>query len=244
MDITITLLLQWIMAHLLFDFVFQTNAMVLDKKAKRWKSKWLYAHCLFHGFTIWLLCWKLSLWWIFSAVSVTHLLIDVWKMKQKDSLLFFVIDQTLHILVLVICFLIIKNNWQLFHAKAFSFWQNKSLWAVAIGYVCIGLPTAFILQYATKKWRQDLLDHDAPILKESLNDAGKWIGILERIIIFTCLLAGRYEGIGILIGAKSILRFNDLKGEHSQRQTEYVLIGTLLSFAIAIFTGIAVKWIM
>jgi hypothetical protein len=44
---------------------------------------------------------------------------------------------------------------------------------------------------------------------------------------------GHFEAIGFLIAAKSIFRFGDLKEAKDLKMTEYVLIGTLLSFGIA-----------
>ncbi|WP_217495819.1 hypothetical protein [Mangrovivirga cuniculi] len=71
---------------------------------------------------------------------------------------------------------------------------------------------------------------------ESLSNAGKIIGILERLFVFVFVVTNHWEGIGLLIAAKSILRFGDLKEARSRKLTEYVLIGTLISFALA-FTG-------
>ncbi|MFV0501856.1 MAG: hypothetical protein ACK5MH_09735 [Bacteroidales bacterium] len=45
------------------------------------------------------------------------------------------------------------------------------------------------------------------------------------------------SGIGFLLAAKSIFRFGDLKDSKDRKLTEYILIGTLLSFAVAIATG-------
>jgi hypothetical protein len=42
------------------------------------------------------------------------------------------------------------------------------------------------------------------------------------------------EAVGFLLAAKSVFRFGDLKDDHDRMRTEYVLIGTLLSFGIAI----------
>jgi len=67
--------------------------------------------------------------------------------------------------------------------------------------------------------------------KEDLPNVGKLIGLAERTITLTLVLLGQFEAIGFLIAAKSILRY----GEKTQ-QTEYVLIGTLLSFGIAIIS--------
>ncbi len=53
------------------------------------------------------------------------------------------------------------------------------------------------------------------------------------------VLAGEPDGIGFLIAAKSILRFNELAGDADRHVSEYVIIGTLASFAWAIATGYA-----
>jgi hypothetical protein len=56
-------------------------------------------------------------------------------------------------------------------------------------------------------------------------------------MVFTFVLTNHWEAIGFLIAAKSIFRFGDLKDAKDLKLTEYVLIGTLLSFGIAIATG-------
>ena len=233
-----TLLLKFVLVHLLCDFVFQTKKIVLHKQQHGAASIWLYLHCLLHGAGVWLISGNLQWWWLLPAVSVSHFFIDWWKTKRPSSLAAFLADQAAHLLILFILYIYIRYTRADIENIFIKYWNNPKIWAIACGYIAVLLPTSFVLQLATKNWRNDLLKHDAPILKDSLKDAGKWIGMLERSIILTCILSGRYEGIGILIGAKSILRFNDLKGEHSQRQTEYVLIGTLLSFIIAIVIGI------
>jgi hypothetical protein len=48
-------------------------------------------------------------------------------------------------------------------------------------------------------------------------------------------------GIGFLVAAKSILRFEEAK---EQKLAEYVLIGSLLSFSIAIALSAVTKWAM
>ena len=46
----------------------------------------------------------------------------------------------------------------------------------------------------------------------------------------------RYEALGLLIAAKSIIRF----GDKETAKTEYVLAGTLLSILIAVLAGMMV----
>ena len=73
----------------------------------------------------------------------------------------------------------------------------------------------------------------------SLPRGGRLIGKLERLLILMLVLAGEPDGIGFLIAAKSILRFNELAGDADRHVSEYVIIGTLASFAWAIATGYA-----
>ena len=70
---------------------------------------------------------------------------------------------------------------------------------------------------------------------------GKRIGIFERVIILTLVLLGQYEAIGFLITGKSIIRFADSNGH---LKSEYVLVGTMMSYAISILTGVGIKWLL
>jgi hypothetical protein len=78
--------------------------------------------------------------------------------------------------------------------------------------------------------------------KDSLPKGGQLIGRLERLMILMLLLADQPDGIGLLIAAKSILRFNELardaaSADAGRSASEYVIIGTLASFAWAIATA-------
>jgi hypothetical protein len=73
---------------------------------------------------------------------------------------------------------------------------------------------------------------------KSLPNAGKYIGIIERLFVLVFILLGRWEAIGLLITAKSVFRFNDLKESNNRKLTEYILIGTLVSFGLAILAGL------
>ncbi len=70
---------------------------------------------------------------------------------------------------------------------------------------------------------------------KSLPNAGKLIGITERFLALALILLGQYEAVGLIIAAKSILRFRETQ------KSEYVLVGTLLSFGIATLAGVLIK---
>lgn len=63
---------------------------------------------------------------------------------------------------------------------------------------------------------------------------GRAIGYLERAIVFILTLTGNFAGLGLVLVAKGIARFQQL---NDRDFAEYVLIGTLLSIGAAMFTG-------
>jgi hypothetical protein len=67
--------------------------------------------------------------------------------------------------------------------------------------------------------------------KGGLDEAGRWIGYLERLMIITMILANAYSGVGFVFAGKAIARFQ------SREQTEYYLLGTFASFAWAVVLG-------
>ena len=105
-------------------------------------------------------------------------------------------------------------------------------------FIFITIPTSIIIRLSISKWTPHTEDlHDS-----SLQDAGKFIGILERILIVIFIIIGQWQGVGFLLAAKSIFRFGDLKESKDRKLTEYILIGTLLSFGIAILSALIYKY--
>ncbi|MFW5760036.1 MAG: hypothetical protein ACOCXH_03530 [Cyclobacteriaceae bacterium] len=47
-----------------------------------------------------------------------------------------------------------------------------------------------------------------------------------------------------MIAAKSVFRFGDLKEAGQRKRTEYILIGTLISFTLSILFGIFTKYLI
>lgn len=78
-------------------------------------------------------------------------------------------------------------------------------------------------------------------LPEGLPSGGRMIGMLERAMIFLLVLVGQPEGIGFLIAAKSILRFDT--ASKNQHASEYVIIGTLASYGWALAFSYATLWL-
>ncbi len=143
-------------------------------------------------------------------------------------------DQLFHILIILGLWILLVPGLVDHQLILLQQINTSSFWIYSLAIVFLTQPSGILIGLLTQKWRNELGDHT-----ESLDNAGKWIGILERVIIFTLVIYGQYEAIGLLTAAKSILRFNDVNGV--QKRSEYVLIGTLISIGTAILIGILVK---
>src|SRR5690606_34484568 len=113
---------------------------------------------------------------------------------------------------------------------------TPTVWVYITAIVFLTMVCGISIQMLLFNWSKALMDSN----DESLNNAGKYIGILERLFVFTFVVTGNWEAIGFLLAAKSVFRFGDLKESKDRKLTEYILIGTLLSFGIAFATGMIV----
>ena len=232
------ILLKLIIAHLLTDFVLQPGSWVSERQNKRWRSGKLYYHALVTAAVAYILVGLWHLWWLPVFIFVTHLLIDLWKSYRPARMIYFIIDQALHLITIVALWLIIFNRWN----EAVSFfselYRSVKFLTILTAYIFVTWPMGIMVGLATKRWREE-----AAVNAEGLARAGMWIGFFERFLILTFILIDQYTAVGLLIAAKSILRFNDKEG-NTQKKTEYVLIGTLMSFAISVLLGWVIESIL
>ncbi|WP_336962102.1 DUF3307 domain-containing protein [Chryseobacterium contaminans] len=225
-----------ILAHLLGDFILQPNSWVADKENYKLKSKFLYFHILIHTVLSLIFLWDLQLWWVAVLVGITHFIIDAAKLSFqtiKTKKRWFFIDQLLHVLVIAgVSFYFGEFN--------FSFLQNQEFLKILMAALFLTTPASIFIKILLSSWTP-APDGPNTIQTESLSSAGKYIGILERLLVFTFIMVNHWEGVGFMVAAKSVFRFSDLAQAKQRKLTEYVLIGTLLSFGLAVLTGIIIK---
>ena len=222
------LFVKLVLAHLIGDFILQPDTWVQDKNLKKHKSSKLYLHVVIHGVATWLLVWEPSFWWPTLIIVVTHLIIDLAKinlMKRANQMFWFALDQCLHLAVIACIWYI----WE-YPALQITNFPAESALIILTAALFLTSPASVIIKTAISQWTPETFYE----VTTSLPDAGKFIGYLERLLVFTFILSGHWEGVGFLVAAKSVFRFGNLKESHDRKLTEYVLIGTLLSFSVAI----------
>lgn len=231
------LALKLILAHLIGDFAIQPLAWVNDKNEKSFKSKYLYFHIAIHFVLLHLFFiteWREMIGYII-LICIAHLLIDIVKIeynKRQTSPSFsaFMIDQTAHISVLCITIYWVAP-------ESFQSIKTIHIWVIAVALTLNLFAFPLIIKIFIQKWTDILGDSNQSLIK-----AGYFIGIFERIFIVLFILFNVYEGIGFLLAAKSIFRIGDLKENKEKMLTEYILLGTLISFLMAFVLGLWLNW--
>lgn len=220
------------MSHLVADFYLQTNSMCKDKDEKGFRSPKLYLHSIIVIVCSWLALPSVSFICGALYIGVSHFLMDGVKHYLLKSKWIFFADQLFHMAMLMPVAYLYKE-----HAmELLGFWGWNIRYVVyIIGILFICKPTNILIQNIFNAFDIRLYNSANNPIK-SLPQAGHIIGIAERIMTFLFVILGQYEALGFLIAAKSILRFSD----KDTSRTEYVLVGTLLSFMIAILTAFGV----
>lgn len=228
-------LVKLILSHLLTDFVLQPHYWIVSRRQKHFASSYLYIHALLTG-AVALLFIGIDYWLYAIVILLTHILIDGWKSYRPESIIYFLIDQGLHLLVLVGCWYFAFFDLNELKVSWSKLGQDEYFWIITTAFVFLSFPAGIIVGQATRKWSAQLPNN------AGLVNAGKWIGILERTIILIFLLQNQYEAIGLLITAKGVLRFSDK--DRQEAKTEYVLIGSLISVGLAIIVGITAGYLL
>ena len=229
------LVLKLILAHFIGDFVLQPAAWVEDKYKRKASSKYLYLHLGIHALALLVLLQFEHLGAIALIVG-SHFLIDLAKIHltgPKNYRWMFVLDQLLHLLVLFGV-----AHWiEPLHFGLGQYLDGKFLLLLTflafITYVC-----SIIMRMLLAPYIAEMAESEAAGGGGSLKNAGTYIGMLERLFVFGFILMQQWAAIGLLIAAKSVFRFGDLNKGKNRKLTEYVLIGTLLSFGLALLSGL------
>ncbi len=239
----LSLLLSLILVHLLADFFLQPQAGIAEKAARHYRSKFLYMHSVIHGLLSLAVLLiggadvRLSLG-MAALIGISHLLFDLGKSyTPKGKYSWFILDQILHLLVILMAWLYLTDQWPLAVQAVGWFLSPKPL-TVLIAYILITRPLSFLIAITIGKWSHEI-DNSG-----SLAEAGARIGLLERFLTLTFILIDQFAAIGFLLAAKSVLRFGDLKEAHHRKLTEYVLLGTMISFATTITLGLVTKAVL
>ncbi|MDP2723333.1 MAG: DUF3307 domain-containing protein [Bacteroidales bacterium] len=226
------------LAHLLGDFVFQPEKWVNDKEKHKIRSPYLYYHILVHAVSLLIILqFNTKYLWGVVMIVISHFVIDttkVYTLTKKNRKWLFFIDQLAHMAILVLFVYL----YQPFVLRADIVFEPGTILLIT-SLVASTFVSSILIKILVSHWTKELDDNN-----ESLANAGKYIGMLERLFVLAFVVFNQWSAIGFLLAAKSVFRFGDLSKAKDRKLTEYVLIGTLLSFAFAIGIGLTYNYLM
>ncbi|HWR22874.1 MAG TPA: DUF3307 domain-containing protein [Feifaniaceae bacterium] len=244
-------LIGFLLAHVIGDFYLQTSRMA---QTKRVRMPALILHSLLYGLCIFFVTLlhgtPAQLIGFFIAAAGSHFLLDWLKtrLEKENGLMWFLLDQLIHIGVLVILASRLSALNPFGQAvKAFleesmiqgvsAQWSIRGVVLASLAYAALWTPASVLVKHVLihmegKKGKRE------EALQEEVLRAGEMIGKLERIIVLTLCLLNAAASIAFVLTAKSIARYKQLE---DQCFAERYLVGTLLSVALALMCYLVYK---
>ena len=248
-----------LLAHVLADFVFQSEATALQKG--KGKTGGYFSHAFFVLIItfIFLLPYEgLENYILAIVIAVIHFLIDwlkyfmnrLFKRFGRDiSIASFVFDQLLHVVSILILVEAFVPGEREFMLDLQSRLPDLNLYLITIIvyiYVVFGgrhfirVLLDAIPSFHNRKWREEKESGELIFKSKEETNKGMFIGILERAMVLTLWITGNPGAIGFVLTAKSIARFKEFD---DREFAEYYLIGTLASMLLAVIGGIVLNWV-
>ena len=250
----VTYFLLLLLAHGVADFILQTDAVSAAKCKNQWQGYVRHGLAVFLctlgalHFYGWLSALKGA-----ALVSIAHLALDVLKnlgrsagarllgKPSRPGVFGLLLDQVLHIFILLWTWHLLDRPVDTsvtgFYAAVLTpvqpFLPSGMEQAVLVLAICVltAFGGAVLVRLSLDK-----LFPDGEGLRGA-TAAGKYIGILERLLIIILAATDTVSAIGFVFTAKSIARFNEIS--ENRAFAEYYLVGTLISFFLALVAGMA-----
>ena len=223
-----------LLAHLLGDFVFQTDALAA------WKSRSMWG-VLAHGGVVTFSLWVCSLpftldWWPYVlGIGAVHVLIDIVRVKigrvgPTAGLLLFLADQAIHALTIVVA--LAGSGWLAPRPAetALGVWlQADHHLTFILGYVALTMPAWVTVHFLARS-----LGAQTTCLPGRPGE--KYAGMIERSLMATFVLLGQFLLVPLVLLPRLIL-----DGRNGRAKAECVgylnelLINVGLSVAVGLF---------
>ncbi|GAA0115217.1 DUF3307 domain-containing protein [Clostridium senegalense] len=262
-----SLFLVYLISHITFDFIFQHNNILKLRFPKDNSIKSIlkgnFIHSFFHflGMNLFLLGFYLAngqpleiLNKCILIITIFHFSIDCLKsgliLKKpwlKEDVIIFLLDQFLHLLVIINVFILCEGmNFKEGLIKLLNYRtrftsMDRFLSIILIILICTNVTGIFIKvlirSLTSKKYIKARKNNIyIPIKNDNTGaeNGGLIIGILERSFILLIMAINQAPLIGFVLATKSIARFKKLEDESF---AEYFIIGTFISFIIAMIGG-------
>lgn len=227
------LLWRLLLALFVSDFFLQ-NGWLIKSKKYIWG---LVLHCLIYFavmliFTANLLSAKVIL--TLLILTFLHGVVDYGKnllhplLDNKEWLLFLV-DQLIHIITIILAVWFISITDRIYILSCVNRLSVDLMFQYLILFTITVFGGIFFTDSILKVILKEIYEKDNHQYR-----ASRFIGMSERFLITIAVLIGHYELIGFLIAAKSLMRLPEIQDRNTENYSNYILVGTLVSYSWAL----------
>jgi len=232
-----------LLAHLIGDFVLQTNKVFAFKSRSVWGV-------FFHASIIFLVSILLSwpylsyplMWAILFLIWISHFIADQAKVsitKKFDNLGIFLLDQVLHIGITSVIFLtgLSKIKLTISGDSFLPFLYNEDkIILCLIGYIIATFGAAILIYYL----KRSLLGEERAAL--DFSPTTRQLGLVERFFITTfVILGGLYFFLIPVVFLSEVITSSKNTPEE---QADKIFYSSMISIAIAILIGLWLKRVL
>jgi hypothetical protein len=225
-----------LLSHLIGDYLLQTDALA------RWKSRSVWG-VVVHGVLVTLATWLCSLpfvsgWWPYALIiGALHALIDLGRVKAGRvspaiELFLFMGDQVAHGVVMVL--MLRWSGWlapRPAHTALGIWLQEGHRMALIMGYVLLSNPAWVLVHFLVKGM--------GAVSKSMPGRPGeKYLGMVERGLIATLVLAGQFLLVPLVVAPRLAL---DGAGSRVPEERIGYLEEMLISVGLALAVGLALR---
>ncbi|MFW6014894.1 MAG: DUF3307 domain-containing protein [bacterium] len=246
------LLLLLITAHLISDFLLQSNSLINMKTNMKIKG------FIIHGIIVFITTALLSFYYDYylvikyaAIIAIMHFMIDIikqWICNKNIGPYFelnvFLIDQTLHIFSIYFLWNYIFSSdivRPVFNLQFNLLSESNKIITINPTKLLYIVIFYIMVMFAGAVFLDKILNITAYDFHQKSNNIGRYIGIIERGLILTLVTFGSLSSLAFVLTAKSLARFNKLSDKNF---AEYYLFGTLNSMFIALISGIILRSIL
>ena len=236
-----------LIAHLIGDFFLQPTSLVNNKKNS---IKGLIIHTLVYTLIVLFILllfgniWEIIFWTALTFAS--HFVIDYLRIKATKkwknntfSFWSFIVDQLMHLVMIVIISLVIKSNLNSIGIAICNITFLRDIYFNKVLDYCLAFLVVLTPASVFIKHFFNYIFNNIEICDNNDSDnAGALIGMLERVVILLLGALGLYGSIALVLTAKSLARFKQLEDKNF---AEKYLVGTLISLIIAILALLIIK---
>lgn len=240
----------YLLAHILGDFYLQSNSLAEEKEnslSHLIAHSAIYAGALAAASAALFNSTPCTILLLALAIFTSHAVIDgpvrhALKRKEGTNQAFcLVVDQLFHaaFLMALVVFGCSCLEERAGIKELLASYSAGLVWLSA--FLSCGRPAAILVANVLGAAR--LTEHPSSCSSAEETDAshsGRWIGIIERVIVVSLTILGDYSAIAFVFTAKSIARFKEI--EMNQSFAEVYLLGTLVSVAFAMLSGLFFRY--